>query len=307
MSRRSRKRKAAGERRWAGKVAVALLVVGVIAFGGIYAAVRSYLHSDAFRHFLSAEASEATGVSGLFAPFQWDGLAVDTDSFEATGEGIVTAVKADGLHTEVGLGGLRRGVWEVRGSSVRRLEVSIDATKEIKDSEFSAGKDRIRSATKVKQRSWLPREAEVEDIDIRSIAATVILEQGLATASDIQVHAEQSGAKGSYRCDVDGGRIRLPFGIVPELRLDRAQLRYQDKHIYLTKATVGAWKNGRIEADGEWDMDTKKFAVQGDAIRHQLRGYPQHRLGEAVDGRRDVRLYDRKPLRVHRSQRRPHR
>jgi hypothetical protein len=265
MSRRSRKRKAAGERRWAGKVAVALLVIGVIAFGGIYAAVRSYLHSDAFRNFLSAEASDATGVSGQFAPFQWDGLAVDTDSFEATGEGIVTAVKADGLHTEVGLGGLRRGVWEVRGSSVRRLEVSIDATKEIKDSDFSVGKDRIKAAAKVKQRSWLPREAEVEDIDIRSIAATVILEQGLATASDIQVHAEQSGAKGSYRCDVDGGRIRLPFGIVPELRLDRAQLRYQDKHVYLTKATVGAWKNGRIEADGEWDMETKKFAVQGEA------------------------------------------
>ena len=32
---------------------------------------------------------------------------------------------------EVGLGGLKRGVWEIRGSSLRRLEVAVDARKPV--------------------------------------------------------------------------------------------------------------------------------------------------------------------------------
>jgi len=266
MSRRSRRKKAAGERRWAGKAAVALLVLGVIFLGGMYAAVRSYLHSDAFRLFLSAEASGLAGVSGEFGKFRWDGLAVDTDSFEATGEGIVTAVRADGLHTEVGLGGLKRGVWEVRGSSVRRLEVTVDATKASVNSmppklESSAK----NSAAKVKQKPWLPREAELQGIDVRSLSANITLDQGLATISGMNVHAEEAGARGAFRGEIEGGTVRLPFGIVPELRLERAQLRYQDKQVFLTKATVGAWESGRIAAAGEWDMKSRQYAIEGDA------------------------------------------
>jgi len=89
----------------------------------------TYLRSDSFRKFLSAEVSQATKVNGEFSPFKWDGLAVETDSFVASGEGFVTALKAEGLHTEVGMGGIRRGVWEIRSSSLQRLELSINASK----------------------------------------------------------------------------------------------------------------------------------------------------------------------------------
>ena len=88
MSRRSRKRSASGENRWLGKAAVGLLVLGVIALGAGYAMIRSYLHSDTFRKFLSMEASEMAHVTGEFAPFRWQGLAVDTETFEATGDGL---------------------------------------------------------------------------------------------------------------------------------------------------------------------------------------------------------------------------
>lgn len=263
MSRRSRKRKGAGERRWLGKAAVAALVVGVIALGVTYTMLRSYLHSDSFRKFLSAEASDMAGVKGEFALFRWEGLAVETDSFEATGDGVITSVRADGLHTEVGLGGVRRGVWEIRGSNVRRLEVSVDATKPLEE---KAKFDSPRSVSKKSKRpTWFPSDAELEGMDVREVAVKAILEQGLAVASGMSVHAEQSGAKDSYRGEIEGGTIRLPFPLVPELRLDRARLRYQDKEIFLTDATVGAWANGRIQSSGEWDMNTRKFSVMGDA------------------------------------------
>ncbi|MGL5016724.1 MAG: hypothetical protein ACRDBP_01205, partial [Luteolibacter sp.] len=90
MSRRSRKRKGAGETRWLGKAAVALLVLGVVGLGVGYGLIRNYLHSDAFRKFLSAEASDLAGVNGEFGLFRWEGLAVETDSFEATSDGPVT-------------------------------------------------------------------------------------------------------------------------------------------------------------------------------------------------------------------------
>ena len=150
---------------------MALLVAGVVLLVGIYAAVRGYLHSDGFRKFLSAEAGAAAGVSGEFAPFEWDGLAVETDSFEATGDGVLAEVRADGLHTEIGLGGLKRGVWEIRGSSVRRLEVTVDATRKPAKAATEKVKRREKSEAKASRPSWLPSEVELEGMDLRSVSA----------------------------------------------------------------------------------------------------------------------------------------
>jgi hypothetical protein len=264
MSRRSRRRKVAGERRWLGKTAVGVLVLGVVGLGAGYGMVRSYLHSDAFRKFLSVEAGNAAGVTGEFAPFHWDGLAVETDSFEATGEGRITGVRADGLHTEIGLGGVRRGVWEVRDSSVRRLEVSVDARKK-EGVGIETPEPAPKTANKPKQAGWLPREAELEGLEVRQVMVKAILDEGLAVASGMSVRVEQAGAKDAYRAEIEGGTLRLPFPIVPELRVDRVRLRYQEGQVFLTNAVVSAWQNGRIEGSGEWDMQSRQFAVTGEA------------------------------------------
>ena len=263
MSRRSRKRRDAGERRWVGKAAVALLVLGILGLGVGYGMLRSYLHSDAFRKFLSVEASDMGHVTGEFGPFHWDGLAVDTDSFEAKGEGMITGLRADGLHTEIGLGGVQRGVWEIRGSSARRLEVSVDARKQ--DAADPILKAAPKVSKKAKRPAWLPSEAELDGIDVRELAVKVILDEGLAIASGMSVHAEQAGAKDAYRAEIEGGTIRLPFGVVPELRLDRARLRYQDGLVFLTDATLAAWAGGRIQGSGELEMKSRKFSIEGDA------------------------------------------
>ena len=206
MSRRSRKRGGVGERRWLGKAGGWLLVLGVLGFGAGYGLLRRYLHSDAFRIFLSAEASEAAGVKGEFAPFSWHGLAVDTESFEARGAGPVTGLRADGLHTEIGLGGVRRGVWEILDSNVRRLEVSLDTRKPL-----DAAPPQIErgSARKAKPAGWFPKEAELQGLDVRELVVKAILNEGLATASGMNVHAESAGAKDSYRAEIEGGTIRL--------------------------------------------------------------------------------------------------
>ncbi len=261
MSRRSRKRGGAGGRRWLGRAAVWLLVLGVLGLGAGYGLLRRYLHSDAFRIFLSAEAGKAAGVTGEFAPFDWQGLAVETESFVARGDGPVTGLRADGLHTEIGLGGVRRGVWEILGSNVRRLEVSVDARKPLNEAP-----PRIEPgvAKKAKPAGWFPKEAELQGIDVRELVVKVILNEGLATANGINVHVEPAGAKDAYRAEIEGGTVRLPFGMVPELRLDRARLRYQDSRVFLTEMKVAAWDSGRIQGTGEWDMASRQFFIEGD-------------------------------------------
>lgn len=246
-----------------GKAAAAAVVICLIGLAVAYAMLRGYLYSDAFRRLLSTEVSKAVDVSGEFAPFRWDGLAVTTNSFEATGEGPITALRADGLHTEVGLGGVRRGVWEIRGSTVRRLEVAIDTTKPRPSAPATSARGEQPPAGKT--RSWIPREAELQELHIREILLQAVLKQGPLTASGIALHAEHAGTGHSYRGDLAGGTILLPFAFLPELRLDRARLRYQDGRVFLTDATVGAWDHAKLTGSGEADLKAGQFTVQGDA------------------------------------------
>jgi hypothetical protein len=238
-------------------------VLGILGLGIGYAVLRHYLHSDSFRRFLSAEVSQAAGVTGEFAAFRWQGLAVDTDSFEAKGEGPVTQLRADGLHTEIGFGGVTRGVWEIRRSNLRRLEVSVDTTK--KAEVENAPVSKTTTAPKPAKSRWLPSEAELQGLDVRDVVVKAILAEGLALASGMRVRVEPAGAKDAYRGTVEGGTIRLPFKIVPEIRLDRLRLRYQDNRVFLTDSTMLAWENGRIEASGEWDIKSRQYTLEGGA------------------------------------------
>jgi len=223
----------------------------------------TYLRSDSFRKFLSAEVSQATKVNGEFSPFKWDGLAVETDSFVASGEGFVTALKAEGLHTEVGMGGIRRGVWEIRSSSLQRLELSIDASKSAEKSPDVSPPAQAKSSGK--KPAWLPSEAELEGLEIRNMALNAQLEKGIATASGMTVKLQPAGPRNAYRAEIKGGSIRLPFKIIPELELQRLNLRFQDKQLFLTDSAIGVWEHGRIEATGEWDMKMRRYTLEGTA------------------------------------------
>ena len=263
MSRRSRKRGAALGAGWLGKSAIGLILIGVVAAGVLYAMVRSYLHSDAFRQFLSAKAGEVAGVSGEFTPFRWDGLAVDTSEFAATGDGLVKSLRVEGMHTEVGVGGVSRGVWEIQGSRVQRLEVTVDARGAVDGSPFP-GKGIVSPKSKqAKSNGWLPTEVELLGLDVSEVGVKALLDQGPATVSGMRLRLEPAGKKKAYRAELVDGTIRLPFALMPELRLNRAKLRYQDGQVFLSHASASAWSDGLIEASGEWDSSNGRYAVEG--------------------------------------------
>jgi hypothetical protein len=118
---------------------------------------------------------------------------------------------------------------------------------------------------KAKPPAWFPSEAELQGIDVRELVVKASLDQGQAIASGISLHAEQAGAKDSYRAELEGGTLRLPFANSPELRFERARLRYQKPQIFLTEGTLAAWANGRIQGSGECDLKSQRFTIEGDA------------------------------------------
>lgn len=244
---------------WAGKAAIGLILAGVVGAGVLFAVIRGYLHSDSFRGLLSERVSRTAGVEGRFTPFRWQGLAVDSDSFEATGSGPVEGLKVEGVHTEVGLGGLGRGVWELENSNIRRVEVRLGkAAASAALPTEGPGKPAANSGP-----DWLPKEVEMKSADVLEFAVKGELEAGPVALSGMRVRAASEGGGRSYRIETTGGRIQPPFPWIPELRMERAKLRWQGGQVFLQSAEASVHEDGRILFAGEWDPRSGLYAIDG--------------------------------------------
>lgn len=261
MSRRSRKSGRSAGLGWLGRAAIGLVLAGVVLAGILFASIRAYLHSDSFRSLLSAKVGEVASVEGFFTPFRWQGLAVDTDTFDATGSGLVRKLKVEGLHTEVGVGGIGRGVWQLEGSNIRRLDVSLEPVKS-PDREIPNTPDRV-SASASGRKSWLPTEVELKSADVQELVVRARLAEGPLKLGGMRVHLDPSGPRRSYRVETLGGVLELPFPWLPEIRMDRAKARWQDGRMFVHSATGSLWSDGRLDVSGEWDTAAKTYAFEG--------------------------------------------
>lgn len=267
MSRRSRRRRRAsgGGAGWFGKALIVSIVCGLVGTGLLYLAIRSYLHSESFREFLAKKAGDAAGVEGSFTPFRWEGLAVNTGKFEGSGEGLVRKLRIEGVQTEIGIGGLHRGVWELRGSQVQRLDITVDASgasgaTDVASFGFQPG----ALAPSDSASGWLPRKIDLRGLDVSDLIVRANLKAGPGRVSGVRMTVEPDARGAAYRVELSDGEIELPSGLIPQIRLQRAGLRYLEGVVFLNSAQAAVWKDGRIDASGEWDARTGSFIVQGD-------------------------------------------
>lgn len=229
-----------------------MLVVGVICAALGYWSLKHYLHSDGFRRLLSAKLSKAVGMAGEFSPFRWDGLVVETGSFDAKGDGLIGSLHADRLHAEVNLSGVRRGVWELAGANVNRLEVNLDTREPFKETSRDVPISR-----------WLPNEVEITGLDLREVIIKVVLDDGELSANGMRVRVDRAAGQHAYRAELDGGRIRLPWPWLPEINLDRARLRYQNGAVFVNDAAATVFKQGRLNGGGEWNPKDQQYTFEG--------------------------------------------
>ncbi|MBG7608074.1 MAG: hypothetical protein IZT59_08625 [Verrucomicrobia bacterium] len=262
MSRRSRRKKGAGKSPWFGKAVVALGALLIVGLGVGYMGLRAYLHSDGFRKFLSTQVSGVVKVDGNFSPFRWDGLAVETAGFDATGEGLIAGIQADEIATEIGFGGITRGVWEMKGTRITRLEVTFNA---LKSDEPPPVEPMIREKKVAKkQPGWVPEEVELESLDIVELALTGNTASGPVKASGMSVHVLPQTGKNAYKGEIIGGLVDLPLDFVPQLHINRVRGSFRDGSAFITKADVSAWEEGRISAFGEWNSRDNFYSFEGD-------------------------------------------
>lgn len=234
----------------------------LLTIGGGYLALRAYLHSDGFRKFLSAKVSSAAKVDGHFSAFSWDGLAVDTERFEATGKGLVSDIVAERIGTEIGFGGLGRGVWEVKSTRISRLQVSLNM---VPPDQPVAVVSELTPKKKVskKQPGWVPKEAELESLEIGDLGLQLITKKGLASVRGMSVMVKPARGKHAYNAEIRGGRINLPVALVPELRVQSIEAAYRDGSAFVKSAELTGWDEGRIRASGESNFTLKTHVYDG--------------------------------------------
>lgn len=264
MSRRSRRR---GARTGGGKwviALVALILVMVLAIAVVHTAIRRYLHSDEFRAFLSTEVSKAIGTKGEFKPLRWDGLAVRSDGFYGGNDGALNQIRIEGLQTEIGLGGFWRGVWEVQGFRIRRVELNLDGRSK-PETDPAPPTAAAPAATKAKSssRGLLPKEVELQNLEVSEVVVQAEMEGGPLKLHGMQLRASPASGRQAFDVDLSGGHLTLPEPRVPPMRIQDARLRYQDGAVFIHEARAKVWDRGRLELHGEWDPRHDIRALQG--------------------------------------------
>lgn len=263
MSRRARKRRAAGKGSPLPKVLAVLAIVVIVMLAGGYMWLRSYLHSEAFRKFLAAELGNAANVEAVFGAFRWDGLAVQTQGLDAEGDELVSSIHAERISTEVGFGGVSRGVWEIMATRIHKLEVGLDLT--VKNEEVDVDSAGERGANIVDEKGWVPRDVELESLEISDFSLAAETKTGPVAATGMAVLLESESGKNSYKISIDGGDLKTSMAWLPPLHIDSLNGRYSDGDIYATDVEVAAWSKGRISGAGEWNANAGTYSFEGQA------------------------------------------
>lgn len=269
MSRRQRRRAATGGvkgiSRWWVRGIVAALALGVVAMGGGYLWLRSWLHGESFRRMLSTSADKALRVKSEFGPFQWSGTRMDTTAFQATGEGVVKSIDAEGLLVEVGLGGWWKDVWQVDNARARRIEIEIDTTAadKVKDLPPLAAAEPARPKEKKWYDSLIPHEVELRQVEIDRSSLSVLTKSGPIGIAGTAWRLTPDGAKGSYRAEGTNGVVQMPWKWAPAMQLGRARLRYQGDTVFLTDADFQVYESGRLDLAGEMSAKGNGYSFNG--------------------------------------------
>lgn len=253
---------------WQAKLAIALICSALVAGGIFYGLIRNYLHGDGFRRLLSEKASNALDTKGEFSAFRWDGLALESANFSATGDGAVRSLEIDGLRSEIHLGGLKQGVWQVTGSKINRLNATLDfnnqklaqeSTTSLADAAPAIPQTKREKST---SSNWLPRDVSFDGLDIADATISARFGENSLVAERIQVNLQASGKQG-HALQLRSGTIRMPSQKFPPLDLESARLKHQDERVFLSQLSLRSGDTTRIEATGEFDNSAGRHSLEG--------------------------------------------
>ncbi len=268
MSRRSQRRKStrggkqrSGVGKWILRILTILLVGVILAGFGVYSWLKSYLHSDDFRVFISETVGDAIGADAHFELFEWQGMDARTAGFVSENGTVIRGIKADGVQARIGLGGIRRGVWEVSDVRINQLDLLLDSTSP-EEQPSDEPEERQSSAVASPEESgffagMLPDRAELNSIEVSSANINLKTTGGGLQAKDLAARVDASPG-GAYDVLLTGGVIDTNwFG--SRLDLISARGKWRNGRIFLTNSEAKVYKRGRLTLNGELEGDDFGF------------------------------------------------
>jgi hypothetical protein len=228
---------------WKGILGVTVLLIAGVFFA-YYKAI-AFLHSEEFKKEISVQVGAEIGSDVKFGDFKWNGMSTRNDSFQSTGEGAIVSVDAEDISLDVQLDFLKRDKFRLADVSIGRVDTVLDLRKDfLKFEKEKKEKGFIESL--------LPEEAELLDLEVKEINATVQRDSGDYVISGLKLEAIKEND--SYKAMIEGGEVNLPFTFLKSARLRQGELVQSDQEIYINNTQLEIFDSGLISLNGVFDF-----------------------------------------------------
>lgn len=253
-----------------------LAVLVIVAGFGLYAWLKSYLHSDDFRVFMSDTVAGVMGGEAQFELFEWQGMRANTAGLSVEDGGFIQRMRADGIQANLSLAGVRRGVWEVSDVRVNKLDWVLNTTghaTQESDAAGEAGRGAANEEESAKPgflESLLPNRAELGSVGVNSMNLDLKTSGGELSAKDVAVRVDAASASAGYDVWLSGGVVDTSWFGSP-LELISAQGKYKSGRVFLTESRSKVYKRGELTLRGEVEGgDFGFFGVLSDVRSEEL-------------------------------------
>ncbi len=249
-----------------------------------YIGLRKYLHSQSFSSFLEQKISHTTKAETSLQPLSWKGLAFESPNIAVQNEKL--DLKVSQLTGEIGLGGVKKGYWEMSDVRLRSLDAKIKLLQEQSDVAVTT-KDNSSNKSDAKGffASFIPRRLEARNAIIDDVAMTLQTKDGdvQLRASTCDLKQEALGQK-VYGVSVDRGElVHEKFPEYP-LQLDNAKLRAQADRIDILQSSWTGFQDARIDVAGEILTKEKSMTLDGSVQQLSLKHIISEDWRKRVDG-----------------------
>lgn len=254
----------------------AILALLVVVFAvGASSWVGNFLKSESFRRMVSGHTGQALRAQAEFAPFQWTGPNVYSESLTVVGlpGSPLASLEATQVRATVDWRAAFGGAWRVESVDLLDVQLTLRPAEHVAEGEITA------STPPTSAPGFLPTTFELGPV--RAQRATILAKDSMgalqATLSDTALLFELQGASSEF----SGTGGVLDVLDQPAIALESFRARLSKGEVFLTDARGRLGESGKLSASGQlgdrselrvqWsDIDTEEV-LSGD-WRDRLRG-----------------------------------
>lgn len=251
---RRRKKAPAGRKLWIVLGVVGLLLVS--GFFGVQIWLRSYLQSEKFRRWISAEASQRLEAEVEMSGITWQDSSATVGSFTAKGSeaSAFGFVEARDIRATVNAGAVWDRVWQVDGVKVARVFVDLSAPKQAAAPAVASGGDGSGSSGGSGfLSSFLPNRTVVKEISVDQAGMLWSSGENRAEVRGIGLQVKPAETNEFFLFSGHGGTVNLSMAPEMPVKLEDFEASWQDGELTVDALNADA-AGAQLTAEGTVSM-----------------------------------------------------